>query len=90
MALTICPDCGRSISDAAEACIQCGRPMRLSREATLAEIAEATRDIERANEVIIFINDCEHYDPGHGETIRLARERIDKNWTRITELRRSL
>ena len=26
MALVICPDCGRSISDAARACIHCGRP----------------------------------------------------------------
>ena len=27
MALVTCPDCGKSISDAAPACPQCGRPM---------------------------------------------------------------
>jgi uncharacterized membrane protein len=28
MALITCPDCGNSVSDAAPACIHCGRPMR--------------------------------------------------------------
>ena len=27
MGLTTCPDCGKSISDQAPACLQCGRPM---------------------------------------------------------------
>lgn len=27
MALVVCPDCGNSVSDSAQACIHCGRPM---------------------------------------------------------------
>ena len=27
MALITCPDCGKEVSDAADACIHCGRPM---------------------------------------------------------------
>jgi len=38
MGLINCPDCDCSISDAADKCIHCGRPLRLSREAILAEI----------------------------------------------------
>jgi hypothetical protein len=30
MALVRCPDCGRDISDAASACIGCGRPMQFA------------------------------------------------------------
>lgn len=30
MALITCPDCGKDVSDAAPACIYCGRPLRFT------------------------------------------------------------
>src|SRR5688572_28938386 len=32
MALVTCPDCGKSISDAASACVHCGRPAPINRD----------------------------------------------------------
>ena len=37
MPLTTCPDCGRRVSTSAEACIQCGRPMRGGQNGRVAE-----------------------------------------------------
>lgn len=38
MALTNCPDCGKVISNSADLCIHCGRPMKKSKEKIMAEI----------------------------------------------------
>jgi DNA-directed RNA polymerase subunit RPC12/RpoP len=86
MALINCPDCGTQISDAAEACIRCGRPVRLSREAILAEIAEEKREIDRMQELIDYVINCEHYDPSHTETNRNAWDKIEKCSARIQKL----
>ena len=40
MALVTCPDCGRSVSDAAVACPQCGRPLHTGDK--IVEVAPAT------------------------------------------------
>lgn len=37
MALIFCPDCGKSISDSAETCLDCGRPMQNKRLPTQPE-----------------------------------------------------
>lgn len=37
MALIFCPDCGKSISDAAEICIGCGRPMQKLQKPEISE-----------------------------------------------------
>jgi hypothetical protein len=90
MALINCPDCQAQVSDAAARCIRCGRPMRISREAILAEIAEANREIDRMNEVLDYVRDCEHYDPSHHETNTKAFDKISKCSARIKELRAML
>jgi predicted amidophosphoribosyltransferase len=56
MALTTCPDCKNEISNAADKCIHCGRPMRLSREAILVEIQNSNLEMEKMWEVINYIN----------------------------------
>lgn len=42
MALITCPDCGNSVSDAAPACIHCGRPLAAARPA----YASSTRSLD--------------------------------------------
>ena len=32
MALIICPECGKEISDKAQACLHCGKPMQKEKE----------------------------------------------------------
>jgi predicted amidophosphoribosyltransferase len=44
MALIFCPDCGKSISDSAETCIDCGRPMQNKRPPVQPELAQAVFD----------------------------------------------
>src|SRR5262245_40765933 len=39
MALVKCPDCGRDISDAANSCIGCGRPMTAAATPTIASLS---------------------------------------------------
>ncbi len=43
MALTKCPDCTAEVSDAATACIHCGRPLRSGGGPTAHEAASTTR-----------------------------------------------
>lgn len=40
MALTTCPDCSKEVSDSAEHCIHCGRPMVATRAADIEEGAK--------------------------------------------------
>lgn len=40
MGLIFCPDCGKSISDTAEACIGCGRPLQKQQKTEFFELPE--------------------------------------------------
>lgn len=42
MGLLKCPDCGRDVSDKAQACPQCGRPMAMGSEPRVVEVAPVT------------------------------------------------
>jgi len=50
MALIKCPDCNSLISDSADKCVHCGRPMKESKEKILAEIQTLQREYDALNE----------------------------------------
>ena len=90
MALTVCPDCRHQISDAAISCPQCGRPMRMSREAILAEIHNAELDHQRMMAIVDEIIDADYYHPSHKSTVDNAYARMGELAKRIGELKTML
>jgi len=60
MALVICPDCKKQISDQAEKCIGCGRPMKESKEKIMAEVKIKLEELRQAKNDLD--SDQEYYD----------------------------
>jgi len=85
MALIYCPDCKNQISDSAVNCIHCGRPMRLSREAILAEIHNLENDSDNAMEWLDDFNSREGYSSDQ-DSLNNIFNRLEKNSKRIKEL----
>lgn len=86
MALINCPDCKNQISDSADKCIHCGRPMRQSRESILAEIQNAMIERQSIYDLQDEILNRESYFESDAESNKILRERLDKVQTRINEL----
>jgi BMFP domain-containing protein YqiC len=86
MALINCPDCKNQISDSADKCIHCGRPMRQSRESILAEIQNAMIERQSIYDLQDEILNRESYFESDAESNIILRERLDKVQTRINEL----
>jgi predicted amidophosphoribosyltransferase len=87
MALIICPDCAKHISDAAISCPHCGRPMRMSREAVLVEIQNAQIEHDRMMAVVDDIVNADYYHETHKSTMDKAFENMDHLAKRIGELK---
>ena len=45
MALVVCPDCQKQISDTASACVNCGRPMRESQTSYTEKMSKIQYDL---------------------------------------------
>ena len=60
MALIICPDCKKQISDRADICIGCGRPLKESKEKITAEIRIKIEELRQAKEALN--QEREHYE----------------------------
>lgn len=45
MALIVCPDCQQQISDAAAACVNCGRPMKKAETSYTEKMSKIQHDL---------------------------------------------
>ena len=87
MALITCPDCKNLISDSAENCIHCGRPMRLSRESILSEIQILLTEQQSIYDLQDY--NINNYDPNAGDP-QVLWDRLTKVNERLAELRAKL